>query len=284
MSQVPIVIATDKTLCIHAIALIKSIEKNCRMDQIKVFVLTDNLPTATINKIKNASDFEIQVINITKNILSKYALPKKVTFLPKTAYFRFLIPEVLSDFKKVLYLDVDTLVLNDLTELLRMDLDGYHCLAVEDYGLKSRKRNKIKKVFLNNSDAPYFNSGVLMIDTAKWREDDIIGKTNRLLENEMKDPEYADQEALNVVLSGKWKKIERIWNSAPYVSDPNNLPNIMHFMGYKPIFSDYNEEFKELFYSYLQGTPFENVEYNLLQKALIKGPLKVKSILAKMLN
>ncbi len=58
---------------------------------------------------------------------------------------------------------------------------------------------------------PYLNSGVLLINNKKWKEQNIkellLEKTN-LLSNVF----YGDQDIFNIIFKGKWKKLNKIYN------------------------------------------------------------------------
>lgn len=68
---------------------------------------------------------------------------------------RIMLPELLPDLGKILYLDADILVDTDLKDLWKTDLKQYFAGMVDnDIGM--------------NSDKTYFNSGVILINAPKW--------------------------------------------------------------------------------------------------------------------
>jgi lipopolysaccharide biosynthesis glycosyltransferase len=277
----PIVFSTDKVFCPHAAALIRSIHVNCHNDQYELHILSDNLDFRSKEGLRSCTDLSVTFHDIDAKFIKDHPLPKKITFLPRAAYFRLYIPEILSDYDRVLYIDVDTLVLSDVEELFHIPMEDSLSLACLDYGI-TEKHLAIYERFIKDKNAPYFNSGVMVIDVPGWKANKVKQNSYDLLENEMKDPVYADQEVLNVVLENKWKQIDRKWNYPPHVSDYNAMPKILHFMGYKPIYTDYRDRHKDTFYHYLKGTPWEGVEYGLIKKALIKGPYRIKTFLTKL--
>ena len=68
-------------------------------------------------------------------------------------YGRILIPQLISD-DRVIYLDADTIVNGSLKDLFSLDMDGHTIGAVEDFSMTGT-----------------FNSGMLLIDNQKLRED-----------------------------------------------------------------------------------------------------------------
>ncbi len=151
---------------------------------------------------------------------------------PLAAYFRILIPLLLpTDVTRVLYLDSDLLIKTDIGKLWDERLDGAHCLAVQDVGAPYLDSKRVLKNFdrcsqwiggntpiLNyrelglRHDAMYFNSGVMLIDVARWRADDIPSSVLRCLRDNASHVRGWDQYALNVVLCGKWRALDLRWN------------------------------------------------------------------------
>ena len=153
------------------------------------------------------------------------------------AYFRLLAARLLPDsIDKLIYLDADVLVRHDLTELWNYDVEDNYCLAAIDIAcpfvdakqadVKYKKSlpylaaispiRNWRELGLDGS-APYFNSGVMVINLKRWREEQI---ENQLLACLRDNPEYVwcwDQYALNVVFAGQWKALPGKWNQGVHV-------------------------------------------------------------------
>jgi len=159
-----------------------------------------------------------------------------LSHISKMTYARFLVPHILEDtVSKILYLDADILVLDDLRPLWETDLEGALMGAVLD-----RVDPKLKRNESGFDDVPrvrdYFNAGVLLIDLDLWRKDRISEKALEYLRQYPRSP-YSDQDALNVVCDGLWKKLDSRWNSQDYYEkkkisdmDPKERPGIVHFV------------------------------------------------------
>src|SRR5699024_10466175 len=101
--------------------------------------------------------------------LSKF----KENNLPTEAYFRLLLPELLPDVKRILYLDVDMLVLDNLGELYRTDLGNNILGVVRDFPFTNDK-NSWSYFLLGKFGNRYFNSGMLFMDFVELREKHIV--------------------------------------------------------------------------------------------------------------
>lgn len=134
------------------------------------------------------------------------------TYISKMTYARLLMPgHFPEDTDKLLYINADILVLGDISQLWRSDLDGCVLGAVMDQFLDSA-------IKLNESasrDLPrvgnYFNADVMLIDLRRWREEKISGKALGYLKENPRSP-YADQDALNHACDLRWKSLDARWN------------------------------------------------------------------------
>lgn len=100
---------------------------------------------------------------------------------------------------KIIYLDVDTVINNDIAELYNQDIEDYEIGAVRDvfiFGLKLHKT--------------YFNSGMLLMNMKKIKETRYLEKTRNLCNS--KKMIFLDQDALNYSVTYK-KMLDRKFNS-----------------------------------------------------------------------
>jgi hypothetical protein len=177
-------------------------------------------------------------------------------------YFRCLLPQLYSpSTPRVLYLDADTLVLADLTPLWEWELAGNPVAAAGD--LMSIVKDAIshwEDIGLDG-DAPYFNSGVLVIDLALWRS---AGIGDRVMRTCLADRHRLlirgrwnqhDQYGFNVILQHSWTRLPPRWNHfAERVPDETA---IVHFLGdTKPGADRTRPEFTRLFHQAIDATPW----------------------------
>ena len=99
--------------------------------------------------------------------------------------------------EKVLYLDVDTVFLNDVRKIYDTNLEDKLVAVVKDIGCKNFKINKNFKAL--NIDHVYFNSGMLLMNLKemrkKWKANDIL----KFIEEKALHFSYQDQDVLNVL-------------------------------------------------------------------------------------
>ena len=126
-----------------------------------------------------------------------------------------------TEVSRMVYLDADTLVLEDLTQLSRTDL------AAGGLGAVSYEWSPHRSVVLaetaterQHGAAPpgYFNSGVLVIDMDVWRAAETTRRAVHLFRRYRSALHSADQDILNVLYAGRWTSLPARWNrliSAP---------------------------------------------------------------------
>jgi lipopolysaccharide biosynthesis glycosyltransferase len=175
------------------------------------------------------------------------------------AYYRISIPELFHEsVTRAIYLDCDLIIKNDLQKLWDIDLEGHAIAAAENISSSTYTASGLKQ-------PDYFNSGVMIIDLDKWRENNIPNKVRNF---KTEHPELIctnDQCALNGVFKGRWKRLPLNWNfqSGLYRSssqtkriikdddskNPIWSPFIIHYIGwskpwltpcYHPLASEYD--------------------------------------------
>jgi lipopolysaccharide biosynthesis glycosyltransferase len=184
--------------------------------------VTDSLPKDSAS---------IQWIEVN---LDKFRDFSTLGYISKLTYARFLIPQIFpTTVSRVLYLDCDILVLDDLEKLCATDLDGHALGAVHD-GLDDQiKRNAVQLNVPHVRD--YFNAGVLLIDLDQWRKKQIVEAALDYLKR-APNTHFADQDALNYACDGLWKQVDARWNYQAHsatlsISElpADRRPRIIHF-------------------------------------------------------
>lgn len=136
-------------------------------------------------------------------------------YMSPLIYARLLIPELLPpDLDRVLYLDADMVVLEDLSPLWDTDLAGRSVGAVRDRigqvgapgGLRNHQALGIR------ADAHYFNSGLLLMDLRRWRALSIGPRVIDYLRTHRDLIQMGDQDGLNALLHDDWLELPFHWN------------------------------------------------------------------------
>jgi lipopolysaccharide biosynthesis glycosyltransferase len=193
---------------------------------------------------------------------------KPPAFLPQAAFCRYLAAELLPDTHRCVYLDGDVLVRHDPGPLAQTNLRGHTLGAV---------RSRVAPFVASPGGvrawfelgmpgaAPYFNSGVLVMDLDRWRAGNVTTRLTEFLVRHGEGTWFSDQEALNAVLWDDWEPLDRTWNYVTHVAesflpapeDEPPDPGIVHFAGRaKPWTYGSMPMFAEEWYGLLGSTPW----------------------------
>lgn len=119
----------------------------------------------------------------------------------------FLTEYIPEEVDRVLYLDSDTIIESSLKELWNTNMNDYYLAGVDDC-----LSSKYRKIVGIDENGTYCNSGVLLINLKKWREDNIVKKFLRILEENNGYFVFNEQSILNSVFSGKIKVLPQNYN------------------------------------------------------------------------
>jgi lipopolysaccharide biosynthesis glycosyltransferase len=126
-------------------------------------------------------------------------------------YARLLAPELLGrNVRRMVYVDSDVLVRGDLSPLLTIDLGGAPLGAVRDFTITTTDHimSGVRQPVLRRH---YFNTGVLVIDLARWRRTDVGGRALTYAAQGNEPLAWPDQDALNAVTE-QWCELDYRWN------------------------------------------------------------------------
>ena len=270
-------------------ALIRSITRNHLTEEpIEIIAVNDHITKMNRDKISRCVDgdkIKLTWIDIAHCIPKSTKLPTDKSSLPLNIYVRLLIQEFIpQDITRLIYMDVDMLVLEDISKLWNIDLHTNIIGAVQDPFVQSVGRWGGVANYADfglTVDSPYFNAGLLLIDMKKWRENSISDKVLDCLQTNQQHALYQDQYGLNAILGNQWYMLDAKWNRFAYSED--NQPFLIHFTGRKPIYLTYNyrQDYKDLFFEYLEQTPWKGYKQIGETTRYLK---KARNILQKLQN
>ena len=128
-------------------------------------------------------------------------------------FYRLLAPDLLSQYDRCLYFDVDTVICCDLSELYNIDIGENYLAGVRSphfCTLSGKRRDDYLKTIGIDSLESYINDGVLVMNLQKMRDDGLTQKYLELAENNALPGQ--SQLLNNVVCYGKIKLLEFRYN------------------------------------------------------------------------
>ncbi len=256
-------------------ASVASVLTNSDKDEFFNFFILDgglsDKNKAEINILKNIKNFNIRYIKMKEEdfrdcpLLCNKSENYKDYHVTLPTYYRFLLPDLLNDLNKILYLDCDVIVRSSLKELINQNFDGNAAIMVLDAeSEKNALRLNINK---------YFNAGVMLINLDYWRSNDIKNKLFSYAKNNSDKILWQDQDIINSVLAGNIKEVSKKWNYQYFQYENIDKKNaseavIIHLAGrFKPWLIPFESEIYNLYYEYLNLTAFKNKIFEYLLNA-----------------
>ncbi|MEX0431336.1 glycosyltransferase family 8 protein [Spiribacter insolitus] len=290
--KIHIAAATDSNYAQHICVLSTSVLCNSK-DPGNIFfhILDCGIKKAEKNLIAdNIRGFSGNVYFLEVDAHQLSALPN--TRHTKASYARLFAPDLLPrEISRLIYLDSDIIVLDDVSGLYTFPLDGKIIAAARDFSTSSGER-------LGLGHGNYFNSGVLLLDLNQWRERSLSDVIKGHLIEAPSAFHFADQDALNITFSSSWKELPPRWNTQLGVYNSRREkwaglgfkkddlaaalrnPAIVHYINNsKPWLYKSTHPLKSLYWHYLQMTPFRDYRYpdkNI--RTMIKKSIDLKRI------
>lgn len=268
-NKVLIACATDKRFMIHTGTMICSVAQKTN-SMVTIYVLYSEQEVEKIKKLELLYDnICIELIRINKLKFNGYKISNRIN---EVTYFRLLLGDILpKEINKIIYLDSDLIVCEDIKKLWDINLHGKLLGAIPDVGRHTRYISSDMGISLYQkmnipSKSLYFNAGVLIVDLKKWKEQNISNEIMEYLKTNKEYVNFHDQDGLNAILWDKWYRIDYSWNvitdffedfdfcSKEIGINKNyeiiNFPKIIHYTGRnKPWKVECNHKYKEEYIS-----------------------------------
>lgn len=168
----------------------------------------------------------IHVMNIKDQTIFPKNGPNMKTRFSYVVLMRAAFHKLFPDYHKILSLDIDTVVIGDITGLWDIDISDYYFAACEEPDCRKGNKYEKKPEFYKNQYM-YFNAGVAMYNLDKLR--DGTGDEGIKLLNE-KEWYSVEQDTYNLVCNGKILDISSDYNSTTWCK-PAKKPLIIHYAG-----------------------------------------------------
>ena len=258
---VNLVFTTDKNYKDYLMVTLNSAVKNKAEDSIyNINILCVDLSPKEMAKYQkyNMKNVNIKTIPLkvaTLNGVGDFEVKNDVT---RADLFKFYMPDLFPDLDKILYIDVDTIILKDLRELYNTNL-GNKYIGVVNKTVRDKRTIPLPFGHALVGPVRAYNCGVILYNLKLWRKHNI---TQKLINEKNKDTEreLMTQNAFNIVITQRhikklspiynynssWTSIQFVLNEfkkvyKPYLKNINTIDElfdntvILHYAGdYKP--------------------------------------------------
>lgn len=234
--EIPIFFTVDDNYAPFLAAAINSAVKNSSDNRkYRAIVLYQELSHENIEKLsKLAKDnFSVEFYAMKNSfdaITDRMSNRLRCDYFTLTIYFRLFIPLMFPQFDKGIYIDSDVVVTSDIAELFDIDIKDNFIGACRDYSiadippLVSYTENAV-----GVKGDEYINSGVLLMNLKKMRENNFEGHFLNLLNAYHFDSIAPDQDYINAICNGKIHYLSQEWDTMPDSSTPVENPKLIHY-------------------------------------------------------
>jgi lipopolysaccharide biosynthesis glycosyltransferase len=299
-TEMNIVCTTDGNYLRHCVAMLQTLWEHNQDPNLHVYLVYDNVDSHTLSLAAG------HLHSFLPGLSFLQASPKPLTGFPVSghgsvaAYFRLLLPAMLPmSVERFIFVDADTVVLDSLSPLWELPLEGRALAAVAEHRLSCQGHGY--------QFGGYFNSGIMLVDLNKWRISDLLERGRRFANEHPDRLRHWDQDVLNHVFEADWLPLPDRWNACPHLfglskdydaidykfnraeKEAFSHPAIVHFAGPGPI-KPWNARCKHpLKAKYLEAkaktpwatTPLEDMPPHPWQLAINKAVFQTKCLVRR---
>ena len=170
----------------------------CYHEGLLIYVFNQDIPQEwfinTRKKVKGTGNDLLDIKLLRDDLRMKWE-ESTYSHINYMAYARYFIPEYVKA-DRALYLDCDLVVTQNLDHLFDLDLEDYYIAAVRaTFGLGIG-----------------FNSGVMLLNNKRWREENIPQQLVELTDREIERVLEGDQSILNMLFKEQYLELEDSYN------------------------------------------------------------------------
>ena len=212
---IPIAFAFDNNLVLPACVCISSLLSNANEDTFyDIFILYSKSGNIDRTNLDNIPQYYNNCKINYKLVDDTFDSAFEIRGITTPAYYRLLIPELIPEYEKVIYSDVDVVFRMDLWDLYQINLDGYYLAATRDLGLNLSKDGVEYIKTLNGVEAgDYLQSGFIVLNSSLIMRDGLVEQFKSLAKQKLK---FQDQDILNNACHNKVKYLSLEYNMTDY--------------------------------------------------------------------
>ena len=262
--EIPIFFTIDDSYApFLAVALNSAIKNSDPQRNYKAIVLYQDLGADNISRLQSlqTENFKIELMPIRANMEAlddRMSNRLRCDYFTLTIYFRLFIPSMFPQYDKGIYIDSDVVLTDDIAKLFDIDIGENYIGACNDLSIADIPplvAYTEKAVGVNAKE--YINSGVLLMNLKKMRDDDLEGHFLSLLNKYHFDSIAPDQDYLNAMCNGKIYYLEDKWDTMPNDAKPMlTETSLIHYNLFSKPWCYDGIQYEEQFWNYAQDCGF----------------------------
>lgn len=263
-NKVQIFFTADESYAPFLATAVNSLVKNTSPNrEYAITILHENISTESMAKILSLAkeNVEIGFIPMTTGleaITDKMSNRLRCDYFTLTIYFRLFIPDMFTDIDKCVYIDSDVVLNSDIAELFDIELDNNLFAACAD---KSVSNVPELAAYMENAIGvgrySYINSGVLLMNAKKLREDGFKDHFLNLLKTEAFDCIAPDQDYINAIAKNRILHLPEAWDTMPNDKFPeSDSPKLIHYNLFSKPWCYDGIQYADYFWKYADDSGF----------------------------
>lgn len=236
-NKVQIFFTADESYAPFLATAINSLIKNTSPDrEYAITVLHEEISSESMAKILALAtkNTEISFVPMTTGfeaITDKMSNRLRCDYFTLTIYFRLFIPDMFPDIDKCVYIDSDVVLNSDIAELYDIELGDNLFGACADKSVSDvPELAAYMEKAIGVDRYSYVNSGVLLMNAKKLREDGFKDHFLNLLKTEAFDCIAPDQDYINAIAKNRILHLPDAWDTMPNDNAPEAAsPKLIHY-------------------------------------------------------
>lgn len=277
MRTVPIAFAFDNNFIMPACVCISSLLMNANEDTYyDIFILHSQKEKLDEERLNSLAHYYPNCSIQYRTIDSTFDNAFEVRGITTSTYYRLLIPEIITEYDKIIYSDVDVIFRSDLSDTyFNTDMTNSYVAGVNALVQFIPDLKKYYSNLGNVNIGGIIYAGNIIFNSANIRKDNLVEWFKELAKNNYK---FQDLDVLNIACQGKITYLEPGFCLTTYVAelsiyDRNKLQliwnsdeinkalktGIVHYNGQKP-WKGYCVNF-DIWWEYYRKSPFFDEKY-----------------------
>lgn len=271
MKTIPIAFAFDNNLAFPACVCLSSLMMSAKEDTFyDIFILHSCKQPLNHEDIDRLPSYYKNCRIQYRTVDSTFDEAFEIRGITTPAYYRLLIPELIPEYDKVLYSDVDVIFRSDLGEFYNIDMTSYYVAGVDSLANFQPELVKYYNDIVHINPEGIIYSGNLVINSKEILKDNLIYRFKELAKTKYT---FQDMDVINIACRGKIKYLSPAFCLTTYITEysvyrkddllklwsNDDIENakshgIVHFNGKKP-WNDVCINF-DIWWEYYRRSPF----------------------------
>lgn len=189
------------------VSIMSLLENNKEIAQINFFLIDMGISEASRHYLDNLVRSYGKILTIIPFDSIAYDLEVKNTGRHIESVYAKLFFGRIDDIDRILYIDSDTIIADDLSEFYNIDLDGYYGAGV----LTLIRTEDTVRIGIAKDDKA-FNDGVLLMNLDLWRKENVLEKCKAFIKKYDGAPPVLSEGTINNVCKNRIKTVSPRYN------------------------------------------------------------------------